>query len=139
MKFIFISIGAALLAYLGNFGLYRSLGARAAATVVPWWEEAVKLGAALAVPLVPMLFVHVAFGALEFVYDLWRGRNDALFLGVLTLAGHGLAGSVAMLVADHLGALWAVYAAAGVTHMLYNTALVYLVLPTLGANIGARR
>lgn len=133
------SLGAAAAAYLGNRTLYRTLGPRAAVTLVPWWEEAAKLAAAAALPGTPMLFVHVVFGALECAYDLWRGRNDALFLGVLTFAGHGLFGSVAMLAADTLGTWWWAYAAAGLLHMSYNAAIVYLVLPTLGAGVHARR
>lgn len=128
-----------MVAYLGNRVFFRAWGARAAVAVVPWWEEALKLGVALAVPQVPMLFAHVVFGALEFAYDLWRGRNDALFLGTLTFAGHGLAGGMAMLAAGSLGGvLWA-YAAAVLTHMVYNAAVLRYVLPTLGAGVGARR
>ncbi|MDF2626784.1 MAG: hypothetical protein K0R39_615 [Symbiobacteriaceae bacterium] len=134
-----VSLGAAAAAYLGNRALYRARGARAALTVVPWWEEALKLAAAAAVPGVPMLFVHVLFGALEFAYDLRRGENDALFLGLLTFAGHGLAGGVAMLAADGLGGLWWAYLAAGLTHTLYMAGVLYLVLPTLGAGMNARR
>ncbi|HWI51268.1 MAG TPA: hypothetical protein VNT01_03925 [Symbiobacteriaceae bacterium] len=136
---IMVSLAAAIAAYLGNRLLFRTLGARAAVTLVPWWEEAAKLAAAAAVPSFPMLYVHVIFGALEFAYDIWRGRNDAFFLGLLTFAGHGLFGSVAMLTADSMGARWWAYAAAGLMHMLYNAAVIYVVLPTLGAGIHARR
>lgn len=134
-----VSLGAALVAYLGNWTLYRTLGRRAAVTLVPWWEEAAKLAAAAAVAGTPMLYVHLVFGALEFAYDLWRGRNDAFFLGLLTFAGHGLFGSAAMLTYDTTGSWWGAYAAAGFLHMLYNAGILYYVLPTLGAGIQARR
>lgn len=130
---------AALAAYAGNRTLYRRLGPRTAIAAVPWWEEGVKLIAAALTPGVPMLFVHLGFGALELAYDLRKGENDALFLGVLTFAGHGLFGGVAMLAADSLGGLWWAYLAAGLTHTLYMAGVVHYVLPTLGAGMNARR
>lgn len=136
---LFTCLGAALLAYAGNHSLYRRLGPRTAMTAVPWWEEGVKLIAAALTPGVPMLFVHIGFGALELLYDLRTSKNDALFLGVLTFAGHGLAGGVAMLAADTLGGLWWAYLAAGLTHTLYMAAVLHYVLPTLGAGMDARR
>jgi hypothetical protein len=140
MKLLLLTcFGAALAAYAGNRALYRRLGPRAAISVVPWWEEGVKLIAAALTPGVPMLFVHMGFGALELAYDLRKGENDALFLGVLTFAGHGLFGGVAMLAADSLGGLWWAYLAAGLTHMVYMAGVVHYVLPTLGAGIHARR
>ncbi|HYF93094.1 MAG TPA: hypothetical protein VD969_12725 [Symbiobacteriaceae bacterium] len=138
-KLLFLSLCAAAAAYLGNRTLYRTLGGRAAVTLVPWWEEAAKLAAVATLPDTPMLFLHLLFGALEFAYDIWRGQNDAFFLGVLTFAGHGLFGSVAMLVADTFGSWWWAYIAAGLLHTGYNAAIVYLVLPTLGAGVHARR
>jgi hypothetical protein len=134
-----VSPGAAAAAYLGNRTLYRSLNARSALTLVPWWEEGTKLMATAAVPGVPMLFVHLLFGAIEFAYDLRRGENDAFFLGLLTFAGHGLSGSVAMLAADTLGGWWWAYLAAGLTHTLYMVGVVCAVLPALGAGMNARR
>jgi hypothetical protein len=132
-----LALGAALAAYAGNRMFYRGLGSLAAVTVVPWWEELCKLGAAALLPAVPMLFVHVVFGALECAYDIWRGRDDAVFLGVISFAGHGLCGGVAMLAYDSMGSLGWAYLSGGLTHALYAAALVYAVLPTLGPRLPA--
>ena len=79
-------VGAAGAAYLGNRLLFRLAGRQAAVAAVPWWEEACKFAATLLVPGVPMLFVHVLFGSVEFGYDWWRSANHGLFLGVMSLA-----------------------------------------------------
>jgi hypothetical protein len=131
---------AAIAAYAGNVLAFQVLGgARAAVTVVPWVEEACKLAAALMVPGTPMLLVHLLFGAVESGHDLWRGREDAWFFAVLTFSGHGLFGSLAMLSLQWTGSVWWAYGMAGMAHTAYNLAVLYLVLPTLGAGPGVRR
>ena len=131
-------VGAAGAAYLGNRLLFRLAGRQAAVAAVPWWEEACKFAATLLVPGVPMLFVHVLFGSVEFGYDWWRSANHGLFLGVMSLAGHGLFGGLAMLVYNGTGNLWWAYLMAGLSHLLYNMAVLHMVLPTLGAGAATR-
>lgn len=131
------SLVAAALAFLGNRWVLSRLGPGGVALAVPWWEEACKFGAAALVPAVPILYVHLLFGALELAYD-WRcGEPETRFLGLLSLSVHGLVGSVALLTLDG-GLSWpAAYLAAGVTHTLCNLAVLFLVLPALGADIPA--
>lgn len=127
------TLGAAVIAYLGNQRLFRATGKQAAFLTVPWWEEACKAVAIGLLPGVPVLTVHLLFGLLEFIYDWWRTETDGFFLGLLTLSGHGLFGGLAALIYLQLGSLWWAYVMAGLAHMLYNLAVVHLVLPTLGA------
>jgi hypothetical protein len=128
-------LGAALGAYVGNRLLFRWLGQGAAIALVPWWEEACKLAAIVALPgaMAPLLPVHVLFGVAEFGYDWWRSRQDGFFLGLLSFVGHGLFGGLAALIAARHGSLWWGYVVAGLAHSLYNLAVLTLVLPTLGA------
>jgi hypothetical protein len=128
-------LGAVLGAYVGNRLLFRWFGQRAAIAAVPWWEEACKLVAIVAVPgaLAPVLPVHLLFGMAEFGYDWWRNRQDGFFLGLVTFVGHGLFGGLAALIAVRQGSLWGAYVVAGLAHSLYNLAVMTLILPTLGA------
>jgi hypothetical protein len=127
-------MGAACAAYCGNRLLYSMIGRQAAVAAVPWWEEACKFAATYVAGGVPMLYVHVLFGALEFGYDLWRSRSNGLFLGVMSFAGHGLFGGLAMLVYNGSGnMLWA-YLMAGLAHTVYNLGVLSMVLPSLGAS-----
>jgi hypothetical protein len=139
LRLLLCVAGAAGTAYAGNRLAFEGLGGVAAVSVVPWWEEACKLAAWLLVPRVPMLYVHLLFGAAEFGHDCLSGREDAWFFALLTLSGHGLFGSLAMLAQQWSGSLWWAYAAAGAAHTLYNLAVLYLVLPTLGARPGLRK
>lgn len=127
-------LGAALGAYVGNRFLFSWLGQGAAIALVPWWEEACKLAAVVALPgaMAPLLAVHVLFGMAEFGYDCWRTRQDGFFLGLLSLVAHGLFGGLAALIAARHGSLWWGYVVAGLAHSLYNVAVLTLVLPTLG-------
>jgi hypothetical protein len=146
MHYLFVGLaaaGAALAAYAGNRLAFGRMGQVAALTVVPWWEEACKLAAVVVLRRAPALSVralsafilpvHMVFGLIECGYDLWRIRNDGLFLGLLTLSGHGLFGGLTALVAMHSGSLWWACMAGGLAHCLYNLAVLTLVLPTLGA------
>lgn len=130
-------VGAACAAYLGNRLLFRLAGRQAAVVAVPWWEEACKFAAAYLVPGIPLLYVHVLFGAVELGYN-WRiSQSNGLFLGLMSLACHGLVGGVAMLVLGGTGNGWWAYLIAGLTHTLYNLSVLYMVLPTLGADPAA--
>ena len=131
---LLLTLVAAVTAYLGNRLLYRSLGRQATFLTVPWWEEACKALAIAVLPGWPVLTVHLLFGFLECGYDWWRTESDGFFLGVLTLSGHGLFGGLAALIVTQFGSLWWAYVMAGLAHMLYNLAVVQLVLPTLGAS-----
>ncbi len=124
---------AASVAGLGNRALFGRSGRGAIFVGIPWWEETCKLGAILVAPELPVLSVHVLFGLLECIENLRHTRPDGVFLGVLALSGHGLAGGVAALALQHLGGLGWAYAAAGVIHMIHSLVLIRLVLPTLGA------
>jgi len=125
--------GAAVAAYAGNLGFFRMAGRRATATWIPLWEEACKVMAAGLLPGQPVLLVHLLFGVMEFLYDWYRIRGDGFFMGVLTACCHGLCGGLAALAFQYSGSLWAAYAVAALTHCAYNTAVLHLVLPALGA------
>lgn len=128
------TLGAALLAYMGNWYLFRRFGQGAAVTAVPWWEEACKVAAIALAPGTPVLVVHLLFGLLECAYDVARARSDRIFLGVLSLSVHGLVGGVASLVAARFDGFWWAYVIAGLLHTFYNLAVLHLVFPTLGAD-----
>lgn len=128
---ILATFGAALLSYLGNRRLFQLFGESAAVTVVPWWEEGCKAIAVLLLSGAPVLSVHLLFGSMELLYDVLRGRVEGLYLGLLSLASHGLAGGVAALLAERGSGLFWAYAAAGAAHTLVNVLLVSIILPVL--------
>jgi len=123
---------ASLAAYAGNRLAFRLMGCRATITVVPWWEEGCKFAAILYLPDTRIFTVHFLFGVAEFAHDVRRGESDGLFFPLLTLCGHGLFGSLALLAANTTGRIWWAYLAAAAAHALFNMAVVYAVLPTLG-------
>lgn len=124
---------AAAAAFLGNRWFFYLFGRAAAVFVVPWWEEACKALAALYLPGALPVALHVGFGMVEFIYTAWRSENDGAFLGLLALSGHGLFGGLYVLTAGQTGSWWTGYLVAGVSHTLFNFAVVRLVLPSLGA------
>ncbi len=125
------TFGAAVMSYIGNRKLFQLFGESAAVTAVPWWEEGCKAVAVALIPGSPVLGVHLLFGSMELLYDLLRSRAEGLYLGLLSLAAHGLAGGIAaLLVGRGSGLFWA-YAAAGAAHALLNVLLVSIILPVL--------
>lgn len=130
------TVGAALVSYLGNRKLFAFFGASAAVTVVPWWEEGCKAVAIVLLPGSTILYVHLVFGALELLYDVVRSRGAALYVGLLSLAVHGLTGGVSAFLWNGGSGLWWAYLASGATHTTVNLLLVSLVLPALrGATV----
>ena len=132
MTLVLTTLAAGFAAYAGNRLAFRLLGCRATIAVVPWWEEGCKFAAILALHEAPIFTVHFLFGVVEFVHDVRRGESDGLFFPVLTLCGHGLFGSLALLAASTTGSIWCAYLAAAAAHVLFNAAVVYAILPTLG-------
>lgn len=129
----FAALVAALGAFVGNRLLFTLLGPRAAWLAVPWLEEAVKFVAASPLAGRPILTVSLFFGLAELLYDLVTARTDGLYLGLLSLCTHGVAGGVATLLLDATGHTQQALVAAGVVHMAINVVVVRLVLPALGA------
>ena len=131
------AVGAAVTAFVGNRSLFALLGRRAAWLAVPWLEEAVKFTAAGMLDGRPLLGISLLFGCAELLYDLLASRMDGLYLGMLSLCTHGVAGGVATLLFDVSGGWRRAFVAAGLVHMAVNLVVVRLVLPALGAG-GAR-
>ncbi|HYG57129.1 MAG TPA: hypothetical protein VD902_03575 [Symbiobacteriaceae bacterium] len=133
VQIVVLTGAAGVLAYVGNTLAFRRMGCRSTLTVVPWWEEGCKFAAITLLPGHPLFTVHMVFGLAEFTHDLWRDQCDGLFLPLLTLIGHGLFGSLAVLAANTLGHYGWAYPVTAVAHSLFSAAVVFAVLPTLGA------
>lgn len=117
-----VALGAA---FLGN-RLFQVLhGDRVLYTLVPWWEEGCKTGAALLLgaAIAP---VHIAFGLVEMLYDWFRPSTTGLLVGCLALAGHTAAGLVTWGV-SRWAPLWLAYVAAAILHMCWNRVVARLV------------
>jgi len=133
------AVGAALTALVGNRLLFALLGRRAAWLAVPWLEESVKFTAAGLLPGRPLLGISLWFGIAELLYDLLTTRTDGLYLGLLSLSTHGVAGGVATLLSGAGGEWRRAFLAAGLVHTVINLVVVRLVLPALGAEGGRRQ
>lgn len=122
---------AAILSYLGNRGLYRSMGARGIVVAVPIWEESCKALATLILPGNPVVLVHLFFGAIEFALSAASGSKSGKALGVVSLATHGLTGGLVVSVVALGHGLWLGYLVAIGLHLGLNVGVVRLVLPRL--------
>ncbi len=122
---------AVILSYLGNRRLYRTLGARAIVLGVPVWEESCKALAILVLPTSPVLLVHFLFGAVEFVLSPPVDSKLGKVLGALSLATHGLIGTLVFMVVALGHNHWLGYFLAVGIHLGLNAFVVRKVLPGL--------
>lgn len=112
-------------AFIGNRFFQAAHGDRVLYTVVPWWEEACKTGAALLLGA-PIPTVHIAFGLVEMLYDWLRPSHTGLVVGCLALTGHVATGLLTWSVASR-APIWLAYVAAALLHMYWNRVVARVV------------
>jgi hypothetical protein len=112
---------ASLAGFLINSILLKYLGNRALTFYIPLAEEALKTFASVVfgAPVVP---VHMVFGGVEALYDLYSSPADYSFTAsVLSLVSHTLLGAASWYVLRASGLAIAAVLASAVLHSLWNT------------------
>jgi uncharacterized membrane protein len=112
---------ASLAGFIINSILLKHLGNKALTFYIPLVEEALKTFASVVfgAPVVP---VHMVFGGVEALYDLYSSPSDySLTASVLSLISHALLGVTAWYVFRASGSAIAAVLASTVLHSLWNT------------------